>query len=174
MRSTLLLIILLAPFIAAAQVFKSVDPNGDVTFSDQPQKGSEEVEIQPVTTFTPPRLTTAPTPTATKKQPPTDYHALEIASPPNDATIRDGSGRITVNVTVSPRLDTANGHAITLDLDGKQAQGPSDTGVFTLENVDRGTHALVAHVRNAEGGIVRSSAPVTVHVHRHSVQRRRP
>ena len=47
------LILLTGP--AAAEVYRNVDAQGNVTFSDEPSEGSEAVQVKPVTTVTLPK-----------------------------------------------------------------------------------------------------------------------
>jgi hypothetical protein len=74
-----------------------------------------------------------------------------------------------VNVSVKPNLKTAYGHSLSLIMDGKEV-GAGRSRAFTLSNLDRGTHTLVARVKGNNGQVIIASDPVTFTVLRHSAQ----
>lgn len=173
---------------AATRIYRTVDENGNVVFTDVPPRPDEPgqaVELNEGSSFTPPP-TPAPEPTAEdgsrmsleqwlgNEAPPSDeeaagpvsYQSLEIASPANDEGLRDNAGTVTVNARLQPRLDV--GHAMQVLLDGEVRQ-TGQTSSFQLINVDRGTHSVQVRVVDANGNILIASAPTTFHLQRRSV-----
>ncbi len=165
MKSFLLPCLLLSLSLSAETVYKSVDAEGNVIFSDQPSAGAEEIQVrQPDVLQTEPlKLQDSSTERAAESLVP--YTELAIRQPANDSTVHSNPGNLDVAVILLPELlDT---HQLLLEMDGKSiASGAAKQ--FQLANIDRGTHDLVVHVVTAEGKKLISSDPVTVHLRRHS------
>lgn len=167
------LIILYLPFTSVAQIYKSIEPDGSITYSDQaPTKEAQPIKLEPISTITA-REVTPPTSTTKEQkkedpQPKINYSTFKITSPRNDSTIRENSGSITIQLDINPQLNTELGHTISINLDGKQAA----KGTFsqtTLNNIDRGTHTVSANIHNKQGKVIRSTATVSFHLLRFSI-----
>jgi hypothetical protein len=166
MRTVLLVALLALVTSAAAQVYRSVDKYGNVTFSDQPGPNSEKVYVPPVQTYTPRKLPGASgdaTDAADEADPPSDYN-VAIVEPLHEASLRDNDGNISVTVRVLPPL--RDKHKLVLSLDGVPMNAPGSATSFVLPLVDRGTHKLVAEVVDVEGQSIKRSKPVTFHLKR--------
>ena len=170
-RHSLLLLLYTLSSFAQGAVYKSVDEQGNVTYTDtQPGKQSEEVELKPITPvkFDPPKpvkIQSAP-PTQKKKKSEKVYSVLAITSPANDATVHN-AGNFSVQVALSPELDSE--HRIQLLLDGELIAPPQKTLSFQLSNIDRGTHTLRVEIISLEKKVVQSTSS-TIHVHRPCVR----
>lgn len=155
------------PALAAAGVYKWVDADGNVHFSDTPQPGAEEVHLPPAQTYTPaplPPITPRPEPPAA----PADYTRFELTAPAPDASLWENTGTVPVSFAIEPPLKAGRGHKLEVLLDG-QVRATVTTSNATLENVDRGTHSLQGRIVDASGKVLSSTSAVTVHVHRQSV-----
>lgn len=150
------------------EIYRQVDENGHVTFSDRPQDGGEPVKLSPINR-TPPvtvRERREP-PQPTKSADSTDYESIRVSQPADDEVVRDNTGNLAVSVQVVPKL--AKGHRIRLLVDGTSPVDDSASGQFQLTNVDRGSHELSAQVIDDQGNIRIESEPVTVHLKRHAL-----
>lgn len=167
MRIILLLVGILFVLPTMADVYRSVDEDGNVVFSDKPSPDAEKVEINEVQTidpgnvpeykYTPPRKSQAPV---------SSYKKITITNPSNDQALSANDGNVTVNVAVEPKLES--GDVITLYLDGGQvAEG--EGSAFNLTNLDRGTHTLSAAIKTSDGKEAIRSDTVSFTVHRHSI-----
>lgn len=167
MRITLLSILLLLMLPVSAGIYKSVDENGNVVFSDQPSAGAEEIEKKEIMTVpsTVPDIDFSRGEDEKSEQEP--YENIAITSPANDSAIRDNAGNISVNIATKPAL--GNGHQIVIYLDGTEVARDPVTA-FDFQNVDRGTHTLAAAVANNEGKELKRSAEISFSLLRHSVQ----
>ena len=159
--------------VAPAQVYRSVDADGQVTYSDSPGPGSERIEVAPLQTYSAPppaAASAAPAPEAdaasTVEGPPA--YRVSISSPGDDDTLRDNAGTVSVSVQVSPALREQE--RLRLLLDGRTVQEPGSATSFALEFVDRGSHVLTAEVIGAGGSVLARSDPVTFHLHRFARQ----
>lgn len=164
----LILCLTLAGGTALAQkVYKVIQPDGTVLFTDSPQPGdgAEEVDVGPINTT--PALA-SPTdafddsPAAELEQ---GYAEVRITSPANDASIRDNAGNVNVDVKIRPAL--RSGDKVELKLDGQTIGGGKKTK-FALTDMERGTHSLQAVVKNSAGNVVARSASIVFTLQRRS------
>ncbi len=148
---------------ASAQVYKTVDQDGKVTFSDKKAPEAEAVELQEPNTAKPVEVPIAvePLPEALS---PNSYDILSITSPANDSVIANGLVPFTVTTKVKPKLKS--GHQLQLTIDGV-AQGLSQ-GNFTVESISRGEHTLKISIVDANGNMLKQSAAVKVFAYRPS------
>lgn len=169
MRACLPIVLLCClPLTASAAVYKWVDADGTVHYSDTPRDGAEEVHVAPPQTYQPGALP-AFTPRPEPPTPVPAYSRFELTAPADDGTIRDNTGAITVSFAIEPELKTELGHRLVVLLDG-QPQAPVQAASVTLDNVDRGTHSLQGRIVDANGKVVISTPSIQVHLHRQSVQ----
>jgi len=159
-----------------AQMYKWVDEEGNVTFSDQPPyKGAEQLDLPDLSTVGRTRAAPQQTePVEDEKKEVTKYTELKITSPANDATIRDNSGNFSISFSVKPPLDTDFEHTFSVSLDGKVVKKNLTSSSASFSNIDRGTHNISVSVKNKSGKTLRKSKPVTIHLHRHSALRKQP
>lgn len=154
-----------------AEMYKWVDEEGNVSYSDQPQhKDARKLEpfgdnTIPATPVQPRAQPSLPAP----GKPDTRYSMLQITSPEHDQAIRSNPGNISVSLTTEPALDVAQGHSISLLLDHQLVSENITSNTATLQNVDRGTHQLSAIIKNKQGKTLKQSDTITFHLHRHSI-----
>lgn len=176
MKSWYLLILLLVASAAVADVYKWVDADGVVHFTDQALEGSERVQLRQPTVYSPPPLPRpekaekrAPAPAASPKI--ETYTSFSIEQPAEDETVIDNSGVVAVGLMLIPPLQ--EGHAITLEVDGKAVAGKFTSTQFTIDRLVRGTHTLKAAIVGGDGTVVTAAAPVRFHLRRASTQLRK-
>jgi hypothetical protein len=151
--------------LTAAEVYKVVDENGRVTYTDAPAKGqtAEKLELKETNSVPRTRVTTRLSPAEEKQTIPTDYQ-VQITYPPNDYHVNPGQRDLSVQVAVDPPLHP--NHSLQITDNGESVDGT------TLENiVVRGAHRLQAKVVDEQGRVVSESAPVRFYVHRPAVGR---
>lgn len=151
----------LSPLLSAGDVYKIVDEQGRVTFTDSPPPGTkaEKVEIQEANRLPPPPIRPAQ-PDAPQTAPIPDYR-VAITYPPQDFHVTPGIRDLDVEISVVPGIRA--GHRVELTDNGQVVPGR------TLQNiVVRGTHVLLARVVDREGNVLSESEPVQIHVHRPS------
>ncbi len=164
------------PAMASAGVYKWVDADGTVHFSDIPQEGAEKVHVPPAQTYQAPSLAPLTPAAAEPEAQQGPYARFALITPNAEENIWDNTGKVTVVFTSEPPLQTDLGHRLIVLLDG-QAQAPLLGTSTTLENVDRGSHSLQGQIVDARGDVLMSSETISVHVHRQSVlapQRAKP
>jgi hypothetical protein len=170
MRLLFATLVLATALPAHAEIYRSVGPNGQTVFSDQPPQNApaERVELQrpnTVKTETPNSAApSSPTPDngAVSSQP---YQTLQL-DVPDDEALRANNGTFSVSATVTPALSP--GHQLRLLLDGQPYGDPTRAPFFHLTNIDRGTHRLAVEVIQDER-VVQQSEPVEITVQRISL-----
>jgi len=163
-----------------AQIYRTVDEDGNVVFTDvppRPEQQAETVELESGNTFTAPDASAAdndaPAWTLTygdddddaETVGPSRYESVQVTYPGNDETVRENAGNLTITVQLVP--DLRPGHRLQLELDGQIAQ-TSGVPSFQLEHLDRGTHQVRVHVLDQSGGVIMSSDPSVFHLLRYS------
>jgi hypothetical protein len=168
---TLLVIFLLNSALftqVSAGVYKRVNPDGSVEFTDVPEEiGEKPIEVAPSSSYSPP-----PQPKTTTLPPAVNeaefrYESVSITSPANDSTIRDNAGNISISVDSKPGL--MKDHHYLLKMDGKPA-GEGSSKTFSLNNIDRGSHSFIIQILDKDKKVLIESNAVVVHLHRASVK----
>lgn len=165
-----LLAILFTVVASAATLYRWVDRNGVVHYSDRPEPGATQVELQDAQTFnTPAQPTTRAAPgTAGAQNAAVPAYELDLWKPQNDENFTNSGNRVDVRLRLEPEL--AAGHAIWLYLDGKRVDGlPAAGEEFTLDSVWRGTHTLYAIVADRDGKPVARSQSVNFNMQQSSL-----
>jgi hypothetical protein len=151
--------------LAETKGYKIERPDGSVEFSDQPAPGAREITLPGAQGYeAPPPPSFTPPPRPEPKGP--LYSQLTITAPTPDQTLHNGETAVNVSVQLVPALRP--GHRLVVLLDGSEAAGGAGTG-FALAGVERGSHVLVAEVRDSRGTVMQSSAPVTFHLRQTSI-----
>jgi hypothetical protein len=144
------------------RIYRSVDAEGRVVFSDQPPSDdAKPLELPPLMIVEPTVVVPPPRPQRTERpQPP--YRTLAIVSPAHDEAVRSNVGDVAIRVRVEPALQP--GHRLQLLLDGEVVDGSGTGGVFQLSNVHRGTHVAQARVVDGDGHVVKTSDAISFHM----------
>jgi Domain of unknown function (DUF4124) len=156
---------LLAAFAAqAAVVYKWVDADGVVHFSDQPSPGAEKIYTASAPAAAPssgPRNNYQPQAVKKPQAGPLNYTEFLITSPAPDQTYF-GDDLIGVHLSLVPGLKP--NQALAWHLNGKQLENPSDPLSFTIPRQDRGTYTITATITDQSTGESQSSNNVTFYV----------
>ena len=116
-----LILLLFVAVTTQADIYRLVDEQGNVSYSDQADSNAEQIELKGLSTYTP-----TPVPVEIEEIAPViaegkipDYQVV-ITSPTQDENIWGNTGTITVMVDISPELDTERGDQLLFKLDGHQ------------------------------------------------------
>ena len=170
-RLALIIGLAAASCVAQAEIYKTVDANGNVVFTDiAPVDRSgvaapQEVTVEPMNTYEP---ATAPAPRKTPIPTTRRRRAITRSStwsrPAPDASVRDNAGNVEVQVALTPVLRAS--HRLLLVFDGEDTEIEAVSGAFELTNVDRGTHTVGAKVVDRRGNVLIESASSTFNLMR--------
>lgn len=171
-RLALIVGLFAASSAAFGQIYRTVDANGNVVFTDiapvdrSAGPAPQTVTVEPVNTYEPP-VQAAPTDTPVTAGTSDYYSELAVISPTEDATIRDNAGNIQIEVAITPNL--RSDHRLLLVLDGEPTEVEAEGGLFELSNVDRGTHTAGARAVDRQGNVLIESGPTTFNLMRVAV-----
>jgi hypothetical protein len=164
------LLSLAAPLAFAATIYKWVDEQGVIHYSDQPHPNAQRVQLQAAQTYKAPAADTTPTPTgpmAPPLQPPTPYAGCIIVQPQADAEFANLDA---LNIVVQTDPVLRPGDRVFITMDGEALNGGAGTGgSLTLSPVDRGTHTLQAVVRGSDGNVRCQAPSIIFNVHQPSI-----
>ncbi|MFO7530456.1 MAG: DUF4124 domain-containing protein [Marinobacter sp.] len=162
------LVLLSAP--ALGEVYRHVDAQGNVTFSDEPIEGGETVEVKPVTTVTLPKPQTVRETEKLREEVKREgavYESVSFVQPQNEQAFQSGSGDVRFEVTSTPGLQAGHKYEVTLD---GQPVAQTSSGSVVVNNIFRGTHEALVHIVDENGVQVKTGSPITFTVHRPSVR----
>jgi Domain of unknown function (DUF4124) len=162
------LIFLAAPLALATTVYKWVDDDGVVHYSDQPHPNAQKLQVKDVQTYKSSPVTAGGPPTPPPPRSAGAYRGCAILQPP---TASDYANIDSLSVVVQTDPALRAGDQIYVLLDGQALNGGAPTGAqFNLSPVDRGEHSLQAVVKASDGSVVCQTSDVTFNVHQPSVQ----
>ncbi len=153
----------------ATTLYRWVDAQGVVHYSDTPHEGAQVMQISGAQTYhgasTAPAApgVTAAQPTGKKSE---GYDSCSITSPAPDSNLY-APDSVGVTVEVSPGLH--DGDQLTVQVDGRQLQGAEGSQSFVIQEPERGDHSISAQVRSSDGAMLCNAAPVTFSVTKPSV-----
>jgi len=152
--------------VQAQEVYKTVDESGNVTYTDKPVNStSKKIEVEePIVV---PRV--IPTPRTVKISPtkpaaPTSY-TVTINYPTPELHINPGTWDLPLQVSTEPNVHPD--HKLVVLDNGEPVDG------MIIKYIIRGTHVIQAQVLDEKGKVISSSDPVTVYVHRPTINSRK-
>jgi hypothetical protein len=164
-RQTWLAIGLLTAFtVQAAVIYKWVDADGVVHYSDQDSPGAEKIITAVSSAPVAPGARNASAPAAQSRgvaQGGLNYTEFSITSPVPEQTFF-ADDVVAVHLNLSPSLRP--NQTITWHLNGKQLDFPPTAISFALPRQDRGTYALAATITDQQTSESASSNTVTFFV----------
>lgn len=167
-----ILLLTASSLTSATDIYKHVDADGNVTFSDQPPAAgetAEKVQLRELNT-TPPTAAPAPalTDTAdTSKATEQTQYTIRIASPTDETTIAMGPGNVTVTAQATPPLGRLE--LLQLYMDGEAFGDPQRGTTWALEGLMRGPHDVAVERLDRRGNSLARSEGVRIYVLRPSV-----
>jgi hypothetical protein len=150
--------------VQAAVIYKWVDADGVVHYSDQASPGAEKIVTAGSSS---PAASGARTATAPSTSPQRaaqgglNYTDFSITSPAPEQTFF-GDDVVAVHLNLSPSLRP--NQAITWHLNGKELDFPPNAVSFALPRLDRGTYSLAATITDQQTSESETSNSVTFFV----------
>ncbi len=159
-----------------ADIYRSVDKDGNVTYTDEPNSQAEKIELEELPTYEAPSIPAIPSIASPNEEQPDSSdtlavpkYSVSVTSPEQNQSIWAGGGIIEVVASVSPALSEQRGDKLQFKLDGKNVGEPRSGTSYTLDNVERGSHILAVSVVNKQNKVLSTSKSVLFHLHRKSV-----
>ena len=153
-----------------AQVYKVVDKDGNVTFTDQPPgDGSKPIELAPISVIEAPIYEKAPEATAEddaeKKMSLSylrkNYKDFAIISPQQEESVWKPDGPISIAWNTQYALQ--EGMQVTVYLDGK-IHTTTAQQVVAVTGLDRGEHTTKAELRDSKNRVIATTESVVFFV----------
>ncbi|WP_395345256.1 DUF4124 domain-containing protein [Ningiella sp. W23] len=149
--------------LANDKIYKIVNADGSITFSDKPANGATEVELSGNTANVQALVAVPQASTSAPQNEPAIKYQLLITSPEPEATIRDNSGNVSISAKITP---SANG---TYRLTFAGTEYRSTSGVFSLTDINRGEHKYKVSFIDNSGKLIASSEQRTLYLHQASI-----
>jgi hypothetical protein len=150
-------------------MYKKVDKDGNIVFTDKKIPGSKPIKVETDT-----NVVSTPKATVFRKEPAekekTDdndsvYDTLAIDKPSPNQAVQTVNGNVTVIVGISPKLQP--NHQFELLVDGELIVPPQISAYFGLKDLSKGSHTLKVKVTDkATGEEIQSSDSVTFKAYR--------
>jgi len=174
LRIAIAAVTLLVTAGASAQIYKWIDEDGVVHYSDQAHPGAEIVLLPDSNRADP--LNTPRTVTGTSRNSETEerdqqqsgqftYESLDISSPQSEETLWNIGGTLEVSLNLQPALRANDRVRIYFDGEPQMV----DALQFELTEVWRGEHNLQAEVLDSTGALMIRSEPLRFYVQQTSV-----
>ncbi len=162
------IVLLSFPSTAEEKYYKVVRADGSIEYTrEKPSKGSKPIELPGLSVISPEKDADLPQNSVRSdqgvvvKEPARKYGSIGIASPSEQENLWGTAGTITVRVELSKKLN--QGDKIQLSLDGEDFPAIANT-TFTLNDVYRGEHKLVAKVVSSKGKVLATSPTRTFYI----------
>ncbi len=166
----LIIILLFFTSIASADVYRTVDEFGNVMFTDNPDSKAEKINVQPTSTYSPVAIPEQQIEAElTEDEFPVPNYKISIISPAQNESFWSNDGTVNINVNVQPELSAERGDMLVFKLDGQDVGVPQSSPNFTLSNLDRGSHIIVASIIDADGQVLITSKSTLFHLQRRSL-----
>lgn len=165
-KITLLLSLLFSGLLWAKTLYKVIQADGTVLYTDIPKAGAEVVDLSNTNSATMPALAVPPAVIRknTHSSRPKPSYQLRLLTPANEQNLRSNNGLVRVTAKLQPT--TAGQYLLFLN---NQQVATERSGTFILENLNRGSHQIQVKFSDNSGKILASSAVQTFHLHRASL-----
>lgn len=144
MKKILLIASLVISPFTSAQLYKWVDPDGVVHYSDRNPGEQTQQEALPDRLK---NLNTRKQPLETETALP--YTTFEISSPKAEDTVRNADDKADIVINIQPPLTEP--HFLQVYLDGLQVGEKTKSTALTLQQMKKGLHRLQAHIVDEQG-----------------------
>jgi len=147
----------------ATTVYKWVDDNGVIHYSDQPHPNAQKLQVQGVQTYSSSsasvRAPAESEPGSTAANP---YKGCAIAQPLDQQNLPNAQS-VFIRVAADPV--PRGGDRIYITMDGQGLNSGQPTGLsFNVTPIDRGSHSVSAQIRSSDGTILCQTPAVTFYV----------
>lgn len=148
---------------SALTVYKGRDRNGNIILSDSPFPGGTPMEVQGVQTMPLPKVKEGHRKATEESEEAVGKYTVGIAAPTEGQVFRKGEVEaISVGVSVSP--EPRSGHRVVVLVDGRPVAEDAEAVSVNMADLERGSHAVTAQVKDASGKVLGSAQAVTFQV----------
>ena len=173
---SLVLLLIIFPVTAEGEIYKVVNPDGSVTYTDQrPSAGAQPVELKPLSVID----TDIQVPQATAEEEPQEptardlsrqFRDFRITQPQNEETFWGTQNTVVISWGASQPVP--ENMKVALYVDGQRREAPASGSVSLA--FERGEHRAYAELRDARNRKIVVTPTVTFFVKQHSANFNRP
>lgn len=166
MRYILLLLLMMTNIAFADNVYKQLDANGNVVYSDKPLDknatpvGNLNANIAPSNTSDQNDTQESKETPATPSDKP--YTRFTIVSPADEESIQN-QPTLTIKFDIDPALK--KGDKIQAYLDGNRWDQPFPSNILTFTTPERGTHSVYGELLDKNSHPIMRTKSITIYVH---------
>ncbi len=157
------------------KLYKWIDKDGIVHYSDEPVNGAKQVEIEEVPTIQikMPKLKELETAGDDVKSPKEGdfYTSVSIIEPQNNGVIRNNGATVTISAQAQPALH--KDHTVEIYLDGRIISKSPKSMSATANDVVYGPHTTMVIIKNKAGKSIRASQKHSFNL-MHVLNKKRP
>lgn len=168
--SVLLAVAVFIPAVAVGDIYRHVDEDGNVSYSDEPRDDGERVNVEDSGSSVEFRTPDMPEPVTNREESETDdesrFPDLRIVKPEDEGTVRDNQGLVDVRAAIDKRLP--QGYRFQFLLDGSPEGESTQSPQTQLTGVNRGEHTVQVRIVDPGGTSVAESEAVTFYMHQAS------
>lgn len=151
---------------ASTTVYRWVDAQGIVHYSDQPHPGAQKMHVEDAPTFSAPPVPQIPGAALSEPPAAAPPQSCSIESPGDQQTLMN-VWSVSGHIRMPPHLGPDA--RVVLMYDGKVLPGAADpSGSFHISQADRGAHTLAAQVQGPDGQVICQTPQITFYVHQPS------
>ncbi|MBK1722084.1 DUF4124 domain-containing protein [Thiocystis violacea] len=161
-RSIVFIAALVWASCASAEIYRWVDQDGRVQFSDRWIQGSERLTDKKKAAEQPKAESLPPEPDSPDEPFLGPYDSLEIVAPAANAILTQDNAGVPISLMVDPPL--IEGHQMSVLLDEAALPVQNMATQFKLTGAALGSHRLQIRVKGAGGRVVAQSAPRSFHI----------
>jgi len=178
MKYFFIILIFLFPLVSHADIYKTIDANGNVTYTDKPTNSNSVPVVIPKGNTAPASPGSSANNSVSQESPPADnsttavvvmpqntkkpYVKFAISSPADQESIQN-QPNLGVKLDVDPALQ--EGDTIQVYVDGGPTGNAMHQTTFDLPIPERGTHILSATIFDKEMKVLKRSNSITIFVH---------
>lgn len=172
MRGLLAVMVFVAPMVMA-DVYKTVDKDGTVRYTDKPTtENAEKLKLREVNTVPGAEPLPQSSPVSSyESQPAALNYQINIISPRSDVTIPVGQRDLAIAINLTPGLQ--QGHLLVYFMNGELLEETTANNII-VKDVPRGTHTLVVEAIDENGQSLGTSPPTIVNVIRPNIKNNAP
>jgi hypothetical protein len=155
--------LLTCPLAFGTTVYKWVDENGVIHYSDQPHENAQKLQVQGVQTYSS-RAAATPAPSSEPEanSPPNPYKGCAVAQPLDQQNLPNAQS---VFIRVQSDPVPRPGDRIFITMDGQELNGGQATGLsYNVTPIDRGQHTVQAQIRGGGDQVLCQTPAVTFYV----------
>ncbi len=156
--------------IADAVLYKGVDAQGNVVYSDKPFDAAEKFIPPPISVMDAAKVKPDEAKAVEEKPAEFKYINFDIASPKNNQTFQNVFD-VMVSLKIRPELNIAENHRIWMLVNGKPVIKNIQNTSFKIKGLERGANELQAQIRDENGKIIVRTRTMVIFVHQASVYR---